>query len=189
MANDLSGFVQFAEVRPNTSLGFVAGSSTGLSAGTLTDWYAVRNANDTDPSDQLLTAANILKYFDTDDAAFTDVPVWIKLPIWDASPVGWSTFEVTIRNRLGVVMRIDAWAIPQKGNLTAIGPPIQNNIAYHSIVSALDVPDATTITFGPGGASINAACMWPVAWLAIKMTPASDPPAAGYWTLSIVRGR
>lgn len=170
------------------SYGFVAGSSTGLSAGYVSDWYCIRAATDTDPSDQPTSAATILKYFDTDDAAFDATPVWVKIPIWDAAE-GWATFAVTIRNRLNVSMRLDVYAVPAKGNVSAVGPPIANNIAYHSIVSALDVPDSTSITFGPGGSSMNAVSMWPTGWLAIKMTPASDPSASGYWTLMVGRGR
>ncbi len=167
--------------------GFVNGTSTGLSDGDCSDWYAIRNSSDNDPSDVLNTAASILTYFDTDAVAFDATPVWIKIPIWDAA-VGWSTFAVTVRNRMGVSMRLDVYAVPEKG-LVNVNAPIVNSIAYHSIVAALDVPEASSTTFGPAGTSLSAVSMWPVGWLVIKMTPASDPPGSGYWTLAVTRGR
>lgn len=187
MARDLSGYTGVSEIVPEFTYGFVNGTSTGLSDGDCSDWYAIRNASDNDATDILNSAANILKYFDSDEAAFDATPIWVKIPVWDAA-VGWSTFAVTVRNKLAVSMRLDVYAAPERGLVNIIAP-IVNAIAYHSIVTALDVPDSTSVTFGPAGTALTAASMWPVGWLVIKMTPASDPGAGAYWTLAVTRGR
>lgn len=168
--------------------GYVSGYSTGYIDGDTTDWWAVRASTDDDPSDVLSSAANVLKYFDSDEAAFDTTPIWVKVPIWGAA-AGWATWWANIYNNLGVSLRIDVYGVFEKGTLTGSTKPISQGTSYCSIATAIDIPHASGAVIGPGGTSFTTPSMWPVGWLAIKATPASDPAAGKNWALTLARGR
>lgn len=168
--------------------GYVNGYSTGLIDGDTADWYAVRAATDDDPTDILNTAGNVLKYFDSDEGAFDATPIWVKVPIW-AATLGWSTWWAHIYNGLGVSLRIDAYGVFEKGTLTGGTKPISQAVSYFPIATAIDIPTGSGAVLGPGGTSFTTPSMWPVGWLVLKATPASDPAAAKHWALTLARGR
>ena len=192
MANSLSVAIasdNVVTIKEQVSLtyGVVDGANgTGNVDGVTTSWYAVRGTEGV-ATDELTTTANAGKYFDADNVAFDDNPIWIYIPM-NAS--GYTTFFATITNSLGINLVVTLYAVAKNAlwtNITAIGngKSVSDAILYYQIATETLATGSTGI-YGPGGAFPNE-CNWPIGFLLIKADPASDPGAGTSWRLGVMR--
>ncbi len=151
-----------------------------------------RGASPTFPlSDFLTTTAEVLDYFDTDDAAFDATGIWVYIPMAEQ---GYTKANIMIRNVTGVNADITAYMIPGNDALLSVGPISAN--AFRYVGDTDGVHTVATggffyIGLGTDGddTPANRICSsWITGGLLLLFDPASDPPGGGHWLMTIQRG-
>lgn len=184
-----------ARIKINRSYtyGWVYGGGGGALAGTLSDWRAYRGAAVGMPMTELLTSSGqVLKYFDSDHAAFNADPIWIYIPLWSG---GYSQALVHVANQLGVALTIVPYLVPANaeltGGVTPLGGSFFDIVGGATYSYSLATASSLRISVGVDSGTIDgnrvstAACGGA---LLIKATPASDPGAGTQWILGCMRG-
>jgi hypothetical protein len=153
-------------------------------SGDTDDWYAVRNANDVEATDQLVLAATIADYFNGADAQFDNAVFWVKIPVQAA---GYREFMAHIRNNLDQNLAIVAYACSANAPYGATPSyAVSSGVDFAQIYSGTINSGGNMADFGNGGSTANNICNWPVGWLVLKITPAGDP-TSGNWVLAVQR--
>lgn len=184
-----------ARIKVNRSYtyGWVYGGGGGALDGVVSDWRAYRGATVAMPMTELLTsAAQVLKYFDSDHASFDANPVWIYIPLWEG---GYSQAMVSITNQLGVNLTIIAYLVPANDELTGGVTPLAVNFfdqiggVSYSYVMTNGTHFKLSVGVDTGTVDANrvstAACGGA---LLIRALPASDPGAGTQWFMGCMRG-
>lgn len=172
------------------TVGIVKGATELGCDGETADWYAVRHAsNDLEATDTLDGTANVAKYFYAANAAFNGDPIYVKIPVMVS---GWREWMFNFINNLGVSVTVDVYAVGSNapysfGSATAY--PIASAVDAQQIITSDIVANGGSSQVGMGGKTQTDACTWPVGWLVIKLTPASDPGGVGGMTLMVRRSR
>ena len=143
-------------------------------------------------TDVLTSGAEVLDYFDTDDALFDDTPIFFYVPLAEA---GYRTCTVIVRNQTGVNLSLIAYQVPGNINLTSVGPLSSSAFKNPGPVTDTPYTIATTgffyIGIGTDDDDSDAnriTSKWVSGGLLVRVTPASDPPGGGSWLVTIMRG-
>lgn len=181
------------KVSVDYTYGYLYGGGTASIKGKVSDWFAFRGATLVMPMTELLTsAAQVLKYMDTDNAAFNADPIWFYIPLWEA---GYGKANVELTNYTSVVLTVQAVLIPVNDSLVGSVPPwgagMADRIGGHTYSYSLPVNGVYRLGIGidSGNADTNristAACGGA---LLLKIVPATDPAAGGHLILGCMRG-
>ena len=152
------------------------------SAGTYlgcSDWLLARSASPTWPlSDQINSGAKAAEYFSAADAAFTDVPFWIYIPLLLSS---YEKATVKIANSTGVTCNVTAYLVTGNENPASVG--IISASAYTVIGGAAGlakaVANATELLIAVGATTDNEDANrlvtdWTGGALVIQIDPVGD---------------
>lgn len=190
-------FDEFGRPWTNQALRYGWAYYYGGGGGTLdgtarSDIFFQRSSTPTYPlTDVITSAAEVLDYFDTDDALFDDTPIFFYVPIAEA---GYSRCSIIIRNQTGVSMELRAYEIPANTNLASVGPLSAS--AWKNPGPVSDTPytitDGSFFFIGIGVSDDDSdanrvTSSWTSGGLLVRVTPASDPPGGGHWLVTIMR--
>ena len=136
--------------------------------------------------------SNLAEYFSSDHASFDATQMWFGIPV---GALGYKNFWLDIRNELGVNISVAVYGLMTASAangyiLQSMSLLLQVVEPFGSteILASTVVGDNANLKVGNGGTSMSAVCNWPFNYIALRVTPASDPPAGGEWFLTVCLG-